>query len=163
MERWVIIRHTRKQCSTTIQPQPPSGGSSYWISFCFSFLVVMASFLNRFMAPLVSLEKRRKKNTTSKSHVVGCLREGIYSDYEYSVQCMMYLRSWSYCRLDILFYIHLKVFATKHLEGGHLSKKKKNIFVLHCFHSRQFQNQTVNQIIVNCWRRWLIVNSFDTF
>lgn len=43
-------RPTRKQCSTTIQPQPPSGGSSYWISFSFSFLVVMALFLNRFMA-----------------------------------------------------------------------------------------------------------------
>lgn len=39
---------TKKQCRTTNHPQPPSGGSSYWTTF--SFLVLIASFLNRFMA-----------------------------------------------------------------------------------------------------------------
>lgn len=53
--------HTRKQWSTTIQPQPPSGGSSYWISFSF-FFVVMASLPNRFMVAFVSLEANRKIN-----------------------------------------------------------------------------------------------------
>lgn len=59
---------TRKQCSTTIQPQPPSGGSSYLISFSFSFLLVIAFFLNRFMAALVSLGEKRKISVTQKSH-----------------------------------------------------------------------------------------------
>lgn len=63
---------TKKQCSTTIQPQPPSGGSSYWISCSFSFLVEIAFFLNRFMAALVSLRERKNTNKKTKSASLTC-------------------------------------------------------------------------------------------
>lgn len=53
-------RRTRKQCSTTIQPHPPSGGSSYRVSFSFSFLV-MALFLNRFMAREARSKREMKR------------------------------------------------------------------------------------------------------
>lgn len=50
--------HTRKQCRTTIQPQPPSGGSTYWICVSGFFSLVEAALLNRLnLTALASLKE----------------------------------------------------------------------------------------------------------